>query len=234
MMRGVLLLAAVTGVATGCSHDVQQADGTGGSGSASTATNGTGGTGAGSTGAGDPGGELETLHPDAPPLPGQTECVVEVRSRIPIASAKHLELCTQIDYPTNPPSGGDHWPRWAAFTEYDDPVPHEMLVHDLEHGAIVMLHDCDGCDGDVVGAFDDAQDAHGIDQLCVQSGSIARFVVAPDPELDFPLAMAAWGATYNATCIDPPSIAAFVEEHYAGGTENICAAGVDPSTIPCP
>ena len=223
IMRGVLLATALV-ASVGCGDD--ELDGTGGASAASGSTQ--------AAGAGDPGGVLEVLHPEAPPLAGQTECKVEIRTGIPIASAEHLEICTPIAYPTNPPSGGDHWPRWAAFATYDAPVRREMLVHDLEHGAILMLHDCAECGAAITDVFHKVEIEYGLDQKCIPSGSTARFVIAPDTDLDFPVAMAAWGATYNATCIDEPSIKAFVDAHYATGTEDICAARIDPATIVCP
>ena len=40
-----------------------------------------------------------------------------------------------------------------------------------------------------------------------------------------PLAAAAWGATYQASCVDRPSLEAFVRDHYAKGPENLCVSG---------
>jgi hypothetical protein len=204
----------------GCGDD----DPIGGAGGA-----GGGGTATSSTGA----GTVTELRPSASPLPGHDACVVTITTDIPVAGS-HVELCTEITYPTNPPSGGPHWPRWAAFATYDAPLRREVLVHDLEHGAIAMLHDCDGCSDQVLAAFQEVTLAHGADEKCIGGGSIARFVVAPDPALDHPVALAAWGATYVATCIDVPSLKDFVAAHYAGAPEDTCADGVDPATLTCP
>jgi len=207
-------------VLSGCGDDAA-ADGAGGAGTtASTAS-----TGAGAV--------VETFSPDAPPLPGQDTCVVTVTTDIPIPSAEHLEPCTEVSYPTNPPSGGDHWRVWAAFATYEDPVPRGMLVHALEHGAIALLHDAGASRDEVLTAFGEATNAHGADNACLAHGTVARFIVAPDPELDTPVALAAWGATYVATCIDMPSLTAFVAEHYAQAPEDTCFPGVLPSSIDC-
>jgi hypothetical protein len=175
---------------------------------------------------------VEELFPDAEPLAGESTCQVTITTGIP-TTASHTELCETITYSTNPPSSGDHWPRWAAFGIYDDPVPREMLVHDLEHGAVALLHDCDGCTEEVVDALLEVTVDFGADEKCLggSSGAVARFIVAPDPDIDHPIALAAWGATYVATCIDPPSLQAFVDEHYATGPEDTCAGGVDPASV---
>jgi hypothetical protein len=53
-----------------------------------------------------------------------------------------------------------------------------------------------------------------------------RIILAPRPALDVPVAAAAWGFTYKAECVDAPSLAQFITDHYAKTAENFCAAGV--------
>jgi hypothetical protein len=186
-----------------------------------------GGGGAGGV-TGGTGGISTTLHPSAPPLPGESACTVVEVTDIPETSASHVATCTSLTYATNPPSGGDHWAIWAAFREYTRPVPHEMLVHDLEHGAIVLLYRCaDGCP-DVVAALDSVFKSQA-DPLClgIPGGPPARMVLAPDPALETPIAAAAWGATYTATCIDKDSLQKFVNDHYGHGPEQLCTNGTD-------
>jgi hypothetical protein len=74
------------------------------------------------------------------------------------------------------------------------------------------------------------REGFGLDPLCESDEN--RILLAPDPSLKTPIALAAWRATYTATCIDPPSLEAFVRDHYARGIENLCAQGRDPLTDP--
>jgi hypothetical protein len=189
------------------------------------------------TGCGDdvgttPTGPLNTeiLTPNAPPLPGQTECKVVMTTNIEIPSAIHVATCTPVKYATNPPSGGDHWGQWAAFKKYSATiVPREMYVHDLEHGAVVLAYRCaDDCP-DVVMALEKVFDEAKGDPLCLSAGSTpkARLVLTKDPLLDTPIAAAAWGATYTATCIDTASLAEFVAANYGKGPEATCYNGQD-------
>jgi hypothetical protein len=191
----------------------------------------TGGTGAagGTSGAGGEPPIITELFPEAPPIGGASECKVVISENLPLEGASHLEVCTEVAYGTNPPSSGNHWSIWARFGEHPSPVPHEMLVHDLEHGAVVLLYR----DAGVTAAVDALRavfDGYGADDLC--DGESNRLILAPDPELEVPLAMAAWRATYTATCVDAPSLEAFVRDHYAKGPENLCAPGADPLTDP--
>lgn len=183
-------------------------------------------------GGGGGSGDVTVLTPDAPPLAGQTECVVTITTNLPIEGQKHVDVCDTVDYATNPPSSGNHWGIWAQYRTFDSAVPREMLVHNLEHGAIVMAHDCEGDCTDVIAAFEQAAEDFGPDATCIagQNGAErSRIVITPQSEIDAPIALSAWGATYVATCIDPPSIQAFIEDHYGNGPEDVCAEGKDPS-----
>ena len=39
------------------------------------------------------------------------------------------------------------------------------------------------------------------------------------------VAASAWGYIYRADCVDPVSLTAFINDHYAKGPENFCAGG---------
>lgn len=194
---------------------------------------GTGGSG----GSGDGAPVVTKLNPAQPPLPGFSTCEVVITENAKFEGHTHRPVCTPLTYGTNPPTSGDHWPVWAMFKTYGAAVPREMLVHNLEHGAIVLLHKCASSSGggscaDVENALADARTSFGSDVLCVNtnpSGPAARFVIAPDPLLATPIAISAWRASYTATCIDKPSIDAFVSKHYGKGTEAVCADGKDPA-----
>lgn len=196
---------------------------------------GTGGGAGSSTGAGtsDAGSQpvTVTLHPAQPPLEGESACAVIEVTNIPVPDAHHILTCTPQPYATNPPSGGPHWPVWASQAKYAEPVPRELYTHNLEHGWVVLSYRCDhGCP-DVIAAlgkaFDEADDTY-----CVAQGTTAsRVILTPDPLLATPIAASAWGATYTATCIDPPSIADFIASRLGRGTEMICGGGQDPAVV---
>jgi hypothetical protein len=173
----------------------------------------------------DGGGPVtEVLHPDAGPLPGEKACRVTITTGIDPGPGTHLPLCTPVDYPTNPPSGGPHWPIWAAFGAASSPVPREMYVHDMEHGSVVLAYRCSEPCPEVVAALGDVLRQQPADPECdvlVHD----RLLLTPDERLDAPIAAAAWGATYVATCIDPSSLRAFVTAHYGRGPEHVCAQG---------
>ena len=103
----------------------------------------------------------------------------------------------------------------------------------LEHGAIVFAYDCKDPCPDVVAALTAVRDGMPADPACSgPPGPSVRAVITPDARLTTPIAVAAWGATYTATCIDPPSLRAFAKAHYAHAPENFCADGKNITSAP--
>ena len=162
------------------------------------------------------------IHPDA-------SCMVTVDSP-PLLPAMHVPINTDVQYDSNPPSSGPHYPYWAAYQAFTTPVDRRYYVHNLEHGAIVFLYRCDdggGCP-DVAAALQMASNSLPDDPLCSQAGEGVRVrtVITPDPLIDTPVAAAAWGWTYTADCIDLPTLEAFAAAHYGQGPELLCTNGL--------
>ncbi len=158
------------------------------------------------------------VHPDA-------SCLVTIDTP-PLQDGMHVPEGTHIDWPSNPPCSGPHYPIWAQFQEYDHPVDLAYLVHDMEHGGVVLFYNCAegaSCDA-IVQGLRQVRDAIPTDPLCDPSIRV-RVVIVPDPLLDVPVAAATWGWTYKAACLDLPTLTDFAKTHYGQGTETLCAPG---------
>lgn len=167
-------------------------------------------------------------HPEAPPIAPFTECTVYT-ARQPSAPANHVAVCSRIAYDL-PPSGGPHYGQWPAFGSYDTPVPWGFLVHAMEHGAVVLAYRCEpgsACDA-IRAELESIVASRPADALC-RGDAPLRYVLAPAPDLEWPIAVLAWERLYTATCLDRPSIEAFFEAHYGRAPERTCAGGVDLS-----
>ena len=57
---------------------------------------------------------------------------------IPILEADHVDEGVKVEYNSTPPTSGEHWPRWADCGFYTENLPDERIVHNLEHGNIVV------------------------------------------------------------------------------------------------
>ncbi len=53
-------------------------------------------------------------------------------------TSNHVPERQSVAYSTTPPTSGDHWGRWADCGFYPDGLPDEVIVHNLEHGNIVV------------------------------------------------------------------------------------------------
>jgi hypothetical protein len=166
-------------------------------------------------------------------LPAGAQCVPKVEQH-PIEGAQHVTPCAPTPYNTNPPSSGNHYSVWAAFQTYDVPVAPGFLVHDLEHGAIVVGYNCpSGCASEVA-ALQAWINRRPVDPLCEGFSARRRIILAPNPALDVRFAAAAWGWTWKAGCADTASLQAFTNAHYAHGPEDLCGGGDPTAPTICP
>lgn len=49
-------------------------------------------------------------------------------------------------YHSNPPTSGPHSATDVPWGVYDKPVPKEQLVHNMEHGGVIVWYNCTNCD----------------------------------------------------------------------------------------
>jgi hypothetical protein len=111
------------------------------------------------------------------------------------------------DYPTNPPTGGDHNPTpLEAGNFYHDPPRLGEAVHLLEHGAVI---------GWTNGLSSADQKAVEEEFNTVFQDGYYQLAVVENPELDVPFALSAWGAMQKCDEVDTSIIRPFVEQWYA-------------------
>ena len=64
-----------------------------------------------------------------------------VRQTFPPMGRQHVQsLRSGFQYNSFPPSSGPHYPIPAVYNVYDQPVPEIRIVHNLEHGAVVVQY----------------------------------------------------------------------------------------------
>jgi hypothetical protein len=205
---------AVTGTSTGTGGTGTTASSSSASSTGTTAasSSGTGGTGGG---AADGGGDAD----------GGMSCETAVVA-YPTLASPHVAICSPVDYPSNPPTSGPHYPIWAAYQTYTTPVPRGFYVHDEEHGGVVILYNCpSGCDADLA-TLATWLDARPADPACTPPVR-ARIVVTPDPLIPTRFAAAAWGWALTSQCVDLGALGPFIDAHYAMAPENFCSDGWD-------
>ena len=92
-------------------------------------------------------------------------------------------------YNSSPPSSGPHTSYTADWGVHQKPVADEILIHNLEHGGIVIAHRCGDCP-DLVSALEDLADGY------------EMIIIAPNPTVVSPIGLAAWGVTLSLERLD--------------------------------
>ena len=84
------------------------------------------------------GGCGSTNTPSTPPADPGTCTMTE--SAVANEGWAHVAEGTTVTYRNNPPASGPHYPVWARYQAYTTAVARPYWVHNLEHGAIVLVH----------------------------------------------------------------------------------------------
>lgn len=112
------------------------------------------------------------------------------------------------DYKTNPPTSGVHRGQTAPWGSYREAPDHETLVHNLEHGGII-IH------------YKDLSDEQ-IDELDAFADSFVDGVISiPNPEIEEPIALAAWRHMQECEELNTKAIEGFIAERCNKGPEKL-------------
>lgn len=165
--------------------------------------------------------ELEQFTVDSPgtPLPSQATPAALPGQRLPDLGQEHVPETETVTYNSNPPTSGPHYDIPAPWGIYNsDPPKDERLVHNLEHGGIIISYHPERVDDQT------------LDQLKAQARELSninpRVILTPRPSLDVPIALTAWTYLQKLERYSPEAIRAFYNAHIARGPE--CQQGQCP------
>ena len=131
---------------------------------------------------------------------------------VPIQSQEHIEISQpHAPYNSDPPTSGPHYVTPAEAGFYNEAPPDEQVVHNLEHGYVIIWYNCNSLTPDQC------------DQLksqirsAMQSAGASRFtntpklIAAPRPTLDGPIALTTWGRLDEFEAFDRERILNFIQ-----------------------
>jgi hypothetical protein len=122
-----------------------------------------------------------------------------------------------VDYEQTPPAGGPHNAVWMNCGVYNEPVPNENAVHDLEHGAVWATYDPSLPQSEVDALIAAMPDTYA--------------VVSPYEGLESPIVLSAWDAQVAIDSPEDPRIDAFIERFWQSSTAPEpgapCTGGID-------
>ena len=111
-------------------------------------------------------------------------------------------------YNSVPALSGPHYAQPLApapWGEHTDPLPDEVLVHNLEHAGVGLLYDCpEGC-------------PELVDQLREMAGLVRKVILAPYPGMETKIALTAWTFIDRLEEFDEERIRAFMSAHVNSG-----------------
>lgn len=120
----------------------------------------------------------------------------------------HLGQGQSTEYQTNPPTSGAHNPSPAPWGSYRETVEPETLVHNLEHGGIIIHYN--GLDDSEIDALDSLVDSY-------LNGVISN----PNPSIDAPIALASWTRSMECQQYSAAAIEGYISMHCNKGPEKL-------------
>lgn len=126
----------------------------------------------------------------------------------------HVPACTAGDYSSVPATSGCHDASPTSWGVYTTPQLESTVVHNLEHGGIVIWYQPDQLNAEQIGELEDFVNTQ------VQSN---RFKVILSPwggeDFDHPIALTAWQYLLYQDAVDMGVIRDFVSIHYGDAPE---------------
>jgi hypothetical protein len=111
----------------------------------------------------------------------------------------------QVDYPMNPPVGGDHHQAWMNCDAdvYTEAIPNVNAVHSLEHGAVWVTYN------------DKAKDAD-VEALAKRVSSTPYSLMSPVADQKDPLMLSAWGKQVTVKSATDARVGQFFTKYVQG------------------
>jgi hypothetical protein len=137
----------------------------------------------------------------------------------PDQGRKHFASANQpFKYNSFPPTSGTHDPVPAIFNAYEDPINERKLVHNLEHGGIVMQYGSEV----PAGTVDKLREFY----LSSPNG----MVLAPLPRLGDKIALTAWTHLSSCSNFDEGAFKTFRDAYRAKGPERFRLQDLAPGS----
>ncbi|MFN0248720.1 MAG: DUF3105 domain-containing protein [Kofleriaceae bacterium] len=151
---------------------------------------------------------------------------------VPQEVGAHVPTGSSIEWSSNPPATGPHFPSWAGWDRIYENLDRGYWLHNAEHGGVVLLYNCpEGCP-DVLDELVEVARNASPDETCTAPVT-KRIIIAADPLLPAgtQVAAVAWNRYYTASCVGG-YVGVFARANYRRGPEDTCADGVPFGGVP--
>jgi hypothetical protein len=128
---------------------------------------------------------------------------------VPIQGADHVATGSLVRVEgSDPPTSGDHYAQPAPRGFHETPIDDGHLIHNLEHGYIVIWYDC--------AQLSDAgcQTLKSDIQQTITSLTSYKLVAAPREGMETPIALTSWGRIDRLIWYDEQRVRAFIRANH--------------------
>lgn len=123
-----------------------------------------------------------------------------IGEKMPDLGGQHVARgATHSVYNSNPPTSGSHWTGVAGPGIKDEPVPDELVLHSMEHGAAVVW-------------YREGLNQSDVDKITEAfNNSSGKKIMLARKDLDVPVALTSWGYLLKLETVDETKIKEFIE-----------------------
>ncbi|HEY1016828.1 MAG TPA: DUF3105 domain-containing protein [Herpetosiphonaceae bacterium] len=152
-------------------------------------------------------------------IPADAADAPQIGEQFPDTGREHIAQTERVAYSTNPPTSGNHWGNPAPWNVYaDTPPADEALVHNLEHGGIIISFSKELVSADELTQLQDVYR-----ELAAKN---KRIILTSRPAMTNKVTLTAWTYRLQLDSVDLDQIRAFYNGHIARGPE--CQQGLCP------
>lgn len=131
-------------------------------------------------------------------------------AEVPDQGALHIGIGQEHEpYNSNPPTSGSHYGEPAKWGIYDQPLPDEQLIHNLEHGGIWISYR-DSANQELLNQLRDIADDYSV-----------KVIMTPRAQNDSAIALAAWARLLKLQSFDEKQIRGFIKAFINKGPEQV-------------
>jgi len=123
---------------------------------------------------------------------------------VPEMASQHIQIGEQHEpYNSDPPTSGPHYVQPAEAGFYDEALTDEQLVHNLEHGYVVIWYNCVKLDESA------CNDLKANIKPVINDVNGIKVIASPRDSIDVPVAMTSWGRLLKMETFDAVQARAF-------------------------
>jgi hypothetical protein len=140
---------------------------------------------------------------------------------IPIQGQQHIQLGVPHDpYNSDPPTSGPHYDTPAEAGFYEQAPADESLVHNLEHGHVIIWYNCTGLSDEACTSLkNDIRSVMGRAGTSMVTGT-PKVVAVPRPTMETQVALTSWGRLQRLDRFDANKILSFIRAFRDTAPEN--------------